>query len=677
MVSLDEDFEEGMWPFGGEGDADEVPVPVGASCVKISEILLSADEKAGEYSFGGMADGLTFAPGLFVDGVGAISFPLVPEQAEKLIAKCEKSPFGHNMDTKMDDNVRKSWQLATGLVHFNNSHWTSGIKELTGTVAQRLGYENTPLNCVLYKLLIYGKGGHFVKHQDTEKKDGMIATLVVQPPSTHEGGDLVVFRGGKERYRHDFGKTEGTASYLTHYAVHYADAVHSLEKVTKGYRLVLVYSICLPMAMRQLKKDSDMPMSDDLADAVSDMELNHESFALRLSHEYTKKSIEKMGSGALKGIDSARFRALEEANAVVPVGKKLQIFIAKISHKIVSAPSSAIGGGWQEEERSQTIHWYSASGKDLGRSRYMDVTTAAQLNFLNPGQETFAQLWEAFGDSKEEPYTGNEALLDILGNMTDEYLEEEEEEEGDGVTHLEMTLQVLDGLEGGPAQQALLNMAVELVVKPGSEDSKQEDTQGDLNSPNAIGILWKHVIQSSAKEPFDVMINHIMLKDPSELGQTIEVFSQYAADLGETSEKFMVLASIAAKRAKWLKREIRVLDKPFSWEMPDANFPDNKSIEDFLRGSGISMNTEGLTFCGLPDARKYAATCVREKQDDASFTMKPAGKGKKAFVTITKTRKWFNNCQKELVQHRAELDELQKLYKDTATGSQKKKCRRE
>ncbi|EEY53428.1 uncharacterized protein PITG_07081 [Phytophthora infestans T30-4] len=141
--------------------------------------------------------GCEVAPGLFVDGLGAISTPLFAEQAENLIALCEKSPFGHNMDTKMDDNVRKSWQLQPNLVKFKNPLWQTGIKNLSKNVATRLGYREVLLKCLLYKLLVYGEGGHFVKHQDTEKEDGMIATLVVQPPSTHEGGDLVVYRDGE------------------------------------------------------------------------------------------------------------------------------------------------------------------------------------------------------------------------------------------------------------------------------------------------------------------------------------------------------------------------------------------------------------------------------------------------------------------------------------------------
>ncbi|KAG3049888.1 hypothetical protein PI124_g24153 [Phytophthora idaei] len=163
------------------------------------------------------------------------------------------------MDTKRDDNVRKSWQLEPNLIEFKNPLWKNGIEGLSKVIADRLGYKDIPLKCVPYKLLVYGEGGHFVKHQDTEKEEGMIATLVVQPPSTHEGGDLVVYRDGEVKYRHDFGKLDGTAAYLPHYAVHYADAEHALEKVTKGYRLALVYSICLPPTMRHLERQFDAP----------------------------------------------------------------------------------------------------------------------------------------------------------------------------------------------------------------------------------------------------------------------------------------------------------------------------------------------------------------------------------------------------------------------------------
>jgi hypothetical protein len=51
---------------------------------------------------------------------------------------------------------------------------------------------------------------------------------------------------------YDFGQSSQTAPFFNHYAVHYADAVHKVNPVTNGYRLVLVYSICLPENMKQL-----------------------------------------------------------------------------------------------------------------------------------------------------------------------------------------------------------------------------------------------------------------------------------------------------------------------------------------------------------------------------------------------------------------------------------------
>lgn len=110
------------------------------------------------------------------------------------------------METKTDESVRKSWQLEADQVEIKNPLWQTGVDKLTETIASRLGYKGVPLRCVLYKVLVYGEGGHFLNHQDTEKEDGMIATLVVQPPSTHEGGDLVVYRGEEVEHRHDFGK---------------------------------------------------------------------------------------------------------------------------------------------------------------------------------------------------------------------------------------------------------------------------------------------------------------------------------------------------------------------------------------------------------------------------------------------------------------------------------------
>lgn len=48
--------------------------------------------------------------------------------------------------------------------------------------------EDTILRPHLHNLLIYGPGQFFKPHQDSEKLDGMVATLVIILPSPHIGG---------------------------------------------------------------------------------------------------------------------------------------------------------------------------------------------------------------------------------------------------------------------------------------------------------------------------------------------------------------------------------------------------------------------------------------------------------------------------------------------------------
>ncbi|EGZ25987.1 hypothetical protein PHYSODRAFT_326935 [Phytophthora sojae] len=256
----DEAFGEGEWPFGGHGEPDDY---------------------AGEYSFGGPADALPPVPGLFIDGVGTLSVPLSNAQAEELVAQCEKSPFGRRLDTLMDESVRKSWQLPPDQITFQNPQWQAGVEELSEIIAGRFGYKGVPMQCKLYKLLVYGEGGHFVKHQDTEKEDGMVATLV----------------------------SDGMAAFVPYYAVHYADAEHALEKEQR------------PILERRY------------GGIIGSMGNENEdsSFALMLSHEYTERSIEGLGARGLKSVDRARFRALRQANAVAAQDKKLEFAIGKLA----------------------------------------------------------------------------------------------------------------------------------------------------------------------------------------------------------------------------------------------------------------------------------------------------------------------------------------------------------
>lgn len=84
------------------------------------------------------------------------------------------------------------------------------------------------LRAELHALLVYGKGQFFLPHQDSEKDDEMVATLVVALPSIHTGGALVVDDGGQQRtYR-------GSRDELVLVAF-YADRRHEVNAVRSGY----------------------------------------------------------------------------------------------------------------------------------------------------------------------------------------------------------------------------------------------------------------------------------------------------------------------------------------------------------------------------------------------------------------------------------------------------------
>ncbi|GMF10722.1 unnamed protein product [Phytophthora lilii] len=214
----------------------------------------------------------------------------------------------------------------------------------------------------------------------------MIATLVVQPPSLHEGGDLVLYRDGQLKYRHDFGRADGTATLIPYYAVHYADAEHAVETVTKGYRLALVYSVCLPPLLQHLERDPNKPTSGALANAIETMGPGDDSFALLWSHEYTTDGISEFGLKALKGVDRARFLALEKQMLWFLLKKKIQFHIVELCHQVRFYGRYGGIGDWNEKNREENIPWYTTQGRCVGTG------DEVKFNFLNPQQENRCQL---------------------------------------------------------------------------------------------------------------------------------------------------------------------------------------------------------------------------------------------------------------------------------------------
>lgn len=174
---------------------------------------------------------------LDVEGFGRAKFPVTPAKARRLITLGQPARFGRGEDTLTDPEVRDTWEIPVGLV---NATWDPGVLEdVLATVKEELGLPNAAeLGIDLHSLLVYEPGQFFLKHQDTEKTDDMIGTLVVTLPSSYAGGELMIGKG------EDWKAYRGSRDALSLVAF-YADCQHEVLKLKSGYRITLTYNLML------------------------------------------------------------------------------------------------------------------------------------------------------------------------------------------------------------------------------------------------------------------------------------------------------------------------------------------------------------------------------------------------------------------------------------------------
>ncbi len=181
-------------------------------------------------------------PGLNVDGVGEIGLPLSAAEAKRLIKVCRQAPYGKGTETVVDTKVRKVWELDPSYFSLKNTKWPLILELMLREVEAKLGLPNKTLAAHLYKLLVYEKGGFFLPHRDGEKLDRMVATLVVNLPSKHSGGELVIRHEGRQATISMQGAAAGTE---IDFAAFYADCQHEVKPLLAGYRLCLTYNLVL------------------------------------------------------------------------------------------------------------------------------------------------------------------------------------------------------------------------------------------------------------------------------------------------------------------------------------------------------------------------------------------------------------------------------------------------
>ncbi len=244
-------------------------------------------------------------PELHIKGVGEIAFPLLAAQAREIIARAEAAPFGRGDKTVYDDSVRKCWQVDAAGFSCKAKAWQGFLKRALDTIGETLGIRGK-ISAHPYKFLLYGPGGHFKAHQDTEKLDAMFGTLVIAMPSDHRGGQLHIRHDGREQVV-DF--SDPAHARDLQYAAFFADCEHEVLPVESGYRCCVVCNLRLdegdPARLNLSLTENSRFLLPALAalgqSAAGDLS------AVVLEHAYTEANF---ALRRLKGNDQARAQAL-------------------------------------------------------------------------------------------------------------------------------------------------------------------------------------------------------------------------------------------------------------------------------------------------------------------------------------------------------------------------------
>lgn len=269
--------------------------------------LLSTIEGSGSFEKSGVKEFVP--PGLQIKGIGEVSFPLNPIMTKAIIGEAKQAPFGKGSETVTDTSVRSAWEIDADQLTFKNKDWTKFLKKIVKEVKEGLGIEkDQKVSASLYKLLIYQEGDFFLPHKDSEKEDGMFATLIISLPSNHTGGELMVRFEGKEEVI-EFAPS--ASDYKIPYAAFYADCEHEVKPVTSGYRVNLVYNL-VQKAGNKIYSPQFSEQIADLTGLIKSMEASFENKpkAILLDHQYTPANF---SLDQLKGHDWPRAQALLEA----------------------------------------------------------------------------------------------------------------------------------------------------------------------------------------------------------------------------------------------------------------------------------------------------------------------------------------------------------------------------
>ncbi len=252
---------------------------------------------------------------LAVEDVGRIRLPVTTSTARRLCEVARPARHGFKEETRLDRRVRDTWEIPKSRISIDEVRWMRTLTPQLDRIRRDLGLpEECRLKARLHNMLVYAPGQFFVPHQDSEKTDDMIGTLVVSLPSRFSGGAMTL------EHHEEKILVRGSNNRLT-FAAFYADCRHEVRPIRQGHRIVLTYNLivegdatathapasqieALAQRIREFFETSRPPRwSGDRRQGPPDR------LVYLLDHEYTQRGL---AWNRLKNADAQRAAALQE-----------------------------------------------------------------------------------------------------------------------------------------------------------------------------------------------------------------------------------------------------------------------------------------------------------------------------------------------------------------------------
>jgi len=324
-----------------------------------------------------------------VKGVGPLQLPVSAAQARALRPLARPARHGQGERTVLDPGVRDTWEVPRSRVTIDARRWNRTLRPLLDAVRDDLGLApSSSLRAELHSMLLYEPGQFFAPHQDSEKNDRMIGSLVVMLPSRSTGGELVVEHLGESvRY-------QGSASALT-FVAFYSDTRHEVLPLEAGHRVVLTYNLMLAGDPAAASRD-DTGVSATVADLLT----RHfervppprwkgdrlglappDRLVFLLDHQYSERGL---GWAQLKGDDAARADALRRGAEAA--GCEVVLAHAEV-HETWDCYEDE--RRWGQRRRSR---WYDddrAGDRDVDDDLELGELLDSEVSVMSPGGASF------------------------------------------------------------------------------------------------------------------------------------------------------------------------------------------------------------------------------------------------------------------------------------------------